>query len=231
VQDDGAVVPLTATNVHLAPAGFATGFTLAGHVWLFTRDDSGRVKTTRDGAPPTLAMLDHARAPVASGSVFSGGGIVFAKMSGAPRAGVSAGGRVRVVGEGAIGTASPGDDVAVDASVALEGETAIAVRAIAMPSGFKGVGLVLDATGPALRASLRAWADAGKGSELASPIEVPAAAREVVRVVVKGNKLEAHVGTVALKADVPPPFAHGDVALWAKRGSSLEATGWTVKRP
>ena len=230
-DDAGAMTPIDATNVRLAPAGFATSFTLAGHTWSFTRDDSGKVTAKRDGAPPTLAMLDHARAPVSTGSVFSGGGIVFAKMSGAPRAGVSAGGRVRVAGDGAIGTAAPGDDVAVEATVDVHGETAVVVRAIATTSAYKGVGLVLDATTGTLRASLRAWDDAGKSTELAPPVDVPASAHVAVRVAVKGAKLEAHAGTTVLRADVPAPFAHGDVAIAVKHGASFEANGWSVKRP
>jgi hypothetical protein len=230
-QDDGTTTPLNATNVRLAPAGFATSFVLGGHAWSFTRDDSGRVKVTRDGAAPTLAVLEHARAPVASGGVFSGGGLVFAKMAGAPRAGVSAGGRVRVVGDGAIGAAAPGDDAAVDATVDVSGEAAIAVRAISTTSAWRGVGLVLDATSAPLRASLRAWDDAGKATELAPPVAIPASARYAVRVTVKGSALEAHVGATVLRAEVPPPFAHGDVAIAVKKGASIEATGWSVKRP
>jgi len=229
--DDGTMSSLDATNVRLAPAGFATSFALLGHTWSFTRDDSGRVTAKRDGSPAALSMLDHARAPVAAGSVFSGGGIVFAKMSGAPRAGVSAGGRVRVVGDGAIGTAAPGDDVAVDATVDVHGEAAVVVRAISTTSAFKGVGVVLDATTSALRVSLRAWDDAGKSTELAPPVEIPATPRAVIRVAVKGDKLEAHVGSVVLRADVPPAFAHGDVAIAVKHGASFEANGWSVKRP
>jgi YD repeat-containing protein len=229
--DDGAMSTIDATNVRLSPAGFATSFTLAGHSWSFTRDDSGRVTARRDASPVTLAMLDHARAPVGMGSVFSGGGIVFAKMTGAPRAGVSAGGRVRVVGDGAIGTASPGDDVAVDATVDVHGDTALVVRAISTASGFKGVGLVLDATTGTTRASLRAWDDAGKSIELAPPVDLPAASHVVVRVAVKGDKLEAHAGTLVLRADVPAGFAHGDVAIAVKHGASFEANGWSVKRP
>ncbi len=162
----------TATNVHVAPAGYVTGFTLGGHAFSLARDDAGGISAKRDGAPVTLAMLEGARVPVSSGNVWSGGGIVFAKMAGAPRAGVSAGGRVRVVGDGrgvdAIGTAAPGDDAAVEATVEVSGESAIVVRAIATSAGFKGIALVLDASRVPTRASIRAWDDAGKLTELAA---------------------------------------------------------------
>jgi len=230
-QDDGTLSTVNATNVRLAPAGFATSFVVGGHAWSFTRDDSGGVRATRDGALPTLAALEHAHAPVATGNVFSGGGLVFAKMAGAPRAGVSPGGRVRVVGDGVIGAAAPGDDAAVDATVDVSGEAAIAVRAISTPGAWRGVGLVLDATTGTLRASLRSWDDAGKPTELAPPVAIPASVRYVVRVAVKGDKLEARVGATVLRADVPAPFAHGDVAIAVRGGASLEATGWSVKRP
>jgi hypothetical protein len=225
----------TLTNVRVAVAGFVTAFTLGAHAFTLSRDDAGSIVAKRDGAPVTLAMLDAVRAPVSAGTVWSGGGLVFAKMAGSPRAGASAGGRVRVVGEGhgvdAIGTAAPGDDVAVEASVELASETAIVVRAIATPAGFKGIALVLDASASPLRASIRAWDDAGKLSELVAPVDVAPSARYVVRVAVRGAKLEARVGATTLRADVPAFLAHGDVAIAAKHGGSLEAKGWTVKRP
>ena len=232
------------TNIRVAPAGFASGFTLGGHVFSFARDDAGAIEAKRDGAPITLAMLEGARAPVSSGTVWSGARIVFAKMSGTPRAGVSPGGRVRLVGDGrgvdAIATAAPGDDVAVDASVEVTGEAAVVLRAIATPAGFKGIALVLDASSSPARASIRAWDDAGKLTELTPPVDLPPASTYAVRATVKGAKLEVRIGTgtatptptpTTLHADVPPALAHGDIALAARHGGSIETRGWSVKRP
>jgi hypothetical protein len=230
----------TVTNVRVAPAGFATGFTLGGHTFSFARDDSGAVAVKRDGAPVTLAMLEGARAPVSSGSVWSGAGVVFATMAGTPRAGVSPGGRVRLVAEGrgvdAIATAAPGDDVAVEATVDVTGEAAIVLRAIATPAGFKGIALVLDTSTSPPRASIRAWDDAGKLSELAPSTDLPPGSSFPVRVAVKGTKFEARVGgpgaaPATLHGDVPASLAHGDIALAAKHGGSLETHAWTVKHP
>jgi hypothetical protein len=230
------------TNLRVAPAGYVFGFTLGGHVFSLARDDSGAIAAKRDGAPITLAVLEGARAPVSSGTVWSGAGVVFAKMSGTPRAGVSPGGRVRLIGDGrgvdAIATAAPGDDVAVEAGVEVMGEAAIVLRAIATPAGFKGIALVLDASSSPPRASIRAWDDAGKLTELAPPVDVPPAPSYAVRAVVKGTKLEVRIGAGAatatptiLHADVPPALAHGDVALAARHGGSIETRGWAVKRP
>jgi hypothetical protein len=232
-RDPNGTTPMT--SIHTAPAGFVTGFTLGGHAFTLARDDAGAVSAKRDGAPVALGMLEGVRAPVSTGNVWSGGGIVFAKMAGTPRAGVSAAGRVRVVGDGrgvdAIATAAPGDDVAVDATVDVAGEAAIVLRAIATPGGFKGIALVLDASSSPMRASIRAWDDAGKLTEIVSPTDVAPAASYAVHLTVKGSRFDARVGATTLHADLPPGLAHGDIALAAKHGGSIETHGWTVKKP
>ena len=215
----------TMANIRVASTGFVTGFNLAGHSFSLTRESSGGISATRDGAPVTLAMLEGARAPVSSGEVWSGGGLVFAKMAGSPRAGVSPGGRVRVLAGGAgahgvdaIATAAPADDAAVDANVELSGESAIVLRAIATPAGFKGIALILDASSSPARASIRAWDDAGKLTELAPPTDLASAASYAVHVAAKGAKLEARIGATTLQADIPAALAHGDVALAVRHG-------------
>jgi hypothetical protein len=225
-----------AAGVRLGPAGYVTGFTFGGHTWNLAREPDGKIAPKRDGAPMTLAMLSSARAPVAFGTMWSDAGLVFAKMAGAPKAGVAPA-RVRLVGTSAkgvdaIATAAPGDDVAVEAEVEPQGNAAIAVRAIATPAGFKGVALVLDTDTTPARASLRAWDDAGKSTEVAPPIDViPPSPKYAVRVIVRGTKVEAHVGSQVLAGTVPAPLAHGDVALVVNHGGSIEATGWSVKKP
>jgi hypothetical protein len=233
VAEGNAPPSINASNVRLAPAGFVSSFSLAGHGWSITRE-AGKAKATRDGQPATLAMLEHARAPVTAGPVWSSGS-VFAKMSGSPRAGVSsdpqAGVRVRLVGDGAIATPAPGDDVVVTATVDVTGEAAIVLRAISTVAAFKGVGLVLDTTTGSLRATLRAW-DGPKSTDLGPPVPVPCASRCRVEVHVKKSYLGATVQDVEIPAVlVPAPFAHGDVALAAKSGGSIDASGWSVNKP
>jgi hypothetical protein len=237
-RDPNGTIPIT--NIRLAPAGNAIGFTLGGHAFTLARDDSGPLTVKRDGAPVTLAMLEGARAPVSSGAVWSGAGVVFAKMAGTPRAGIAPGerGRVRLVADGrgvdAIATAAPGDDAAVEASVEVSGEAAILLRAIATPAGFKGIGLVIDQSSSPPRASIRAWDDAGKLTELAPPTDLTPAPSYPIRISVKGMKLEAKVGATApttFHVDVPAGLAHGDIALAARHGGSVETRAWTVKRP
>ena len=186
-------------------------------------------------------MLPGARVPVSEGAVWSSSGLVFAKMQGSPRAGIAPGPRVRLVGAGArgydaIATAAPGDDVLVEGDVTPTGPVALAVRAIAGKDAWKGVLLALTpgvagAAGAPARASIRAIDEAGKETELAAPVDLPAAMPLHVKIVVKGSKLDASIGGVALKATVPPAFAHGDVALGARKGAALDVAGWSVRRP
>ncbi len=235
----GTSETVLATNLRLASAGYVTSFTLLGHTWTLGRDDAGPVTVKRDGAPLTLAMIPGAHVPVAEGAVWSSGGLVFARMQGAPRAGIAPGPRLRLVGAGprgfdAIATAAPGDDVVVEADVSASGEVAIAVRAIAGREAWKAIALVLvpgaSATAP-WRASIRATDDLGKEAELAAPVDVPAAPVIHAKLVVKGSKLDVTLGGVTLKATVPAAFAHGDVALGARKGAALEVAGWSVRRP
>jgi hypothetical protein len=223
----------TLTNVRTAPTGFVTGFTMLGHSYALQREGTAPVSAKRDGAPVTLAMLEGARAPVSSGELWSAAGVVFAKMAGSPRAGVAPGGRVRLVAAGrgvdAIATAGPGDDAQVEADVEVTGEGAIVLRAVATPSGFQGVALVLDASASPPKAAIRAWDDAGKLTELVPPAAIVPSSSYPVRITVKGSKLEAHVGATVLRASVPDGLAHGDIALAVRRGGAVEARGWSVK--
>jgi hypothetical protein len=233
--EGGATETIPATNVRLAPAAYVTSFVLAGHTWALARDDAGAMSAKRDGAPLTFAMLPTARMPATEGTVWSNGGVVFAKMQGTPKAGV-AGPHVRLVGTGArgfdaIATPAPGDDVVVECDAAVRGEVAIAVRAISGRDAFKGVALVIAPGASVPRASIRTSDELGHEAELAPPVDLPASPTLHVKIVVKGSKIEATVGGVSLKATVPPAFAHGDVALAAKHGAAIEATAWSVRRP
>jgi hypothetical protein len=235
---DGGSETVLATGLKLTPAGAVTSFTFQAHTWTFDRPGGAAPTVKRDGAPLTLAMLPGARVPVSEGAVWSSSGLVFAKMQGSPRAGIAPGPRVRLVGAGprgydAIATAAPGDDVLVEGDVTPAGPVALAVRAIAGKDAWKGVLLVLapGVAGAPWRASIRSTDEAGKETELAPPVDLPAATPLHVKLVVRGSKLDATVGGVALKATVPPAYAHGDVALGARKGASLDVAGWSVRRP
>jgi hypothetical protein len=234
-----AVGGARATNVQTASAGYVTGLTLEGHAYKFMRAPQG-LTARRDGQPITLGMLHNVSTPVSPGTVWSVAGLVFAKLTGSPEAGVFAGGSVKIAGAGSgldsIVTTGPGDDVAVAGSADPSGETAIVLRVAATPSGFKGVALVLDARSSPLRVSVRAWDDAGKLTELAAPVEVTPpsslssrSSRYPVEVSVKGTKFAATVGGTSLHADVPADLPHGDVALAAKHDGSLDLTGFRLR--
>jgi hypothetical protein len=230
---DGTTESVRVTNLVLGHGGYASSFTLLGHAWAITRDDAGHLGATRDGAKVSLASLSFARTPVTTGTLWQGSGLVFAKLAGAPRAGVAPGPRVRLVGTGAgldaIATPAPGDDVAIEGDVTASGtsESALALRAVAGTAGMRGVAIVF-AVG---RVSLRAIDDAGKATELAAPVDLPSNAPWHVRAVAKGAQLDAIVAGVKLSAPIPPALAHGDVAFAARAGAEFEITGFTVKKP
>ena len=235
---DGEPEPLPATNVRLAPTGAVTAFALAGHLWKLHRngrDEGGAVDAVRrDGALVTLAALPTARIPMSDGPSWSGEGLVFARFLGAPRAGIGPGPRIHVVSGGergteAIATAAPGDDLVLEADLTLSGEAGVVVRAVSTKSAFQGASLVLIPGTPP-RASLRASEGAGTESEMAPPVELAPAAAYHVRILVQGAKIEATVNGLKLSGALPASLAHGDLALRVKRGATLDAAAWTVRK-
>lgn len=233
--DTGATETTLATGVRLAPNGAVNSFALSGHRWELTRGDSGAVTAIRrDGAPVTFAMLASARVPVSDGISWNDAGLVFARMQGQPRAGMAAGARVRVFGMGekgfdAIATPSPADDVVIETDLRTEGESGLVVRAAAVKDAFRGVSLVIIPSSPP-RAVLRVSDDAGAEVDLTSPQELPLAASYHVKLTVKGTKVDAVIDTIVLKATLPAAVAHGDIALRAKKGASIEAVGLSIRK-
>jgi len=235
---DGLALPLghgRATHVSLDPAGVATAFRLDAHLWRIEHDDTGAVTALhRDGAPVVTAMLATARVVPTEAASWTGSGLVFARLAGAPRAAISAGPRVRVVGSSvgdAVSAPAPGDDVAVDADVRIDGGPAgVVVRAVAGVAGFQGVSLLLVPGTPAHAVLLTAD---GAGADLAASavVELPASPTHHVRLAVRGTHVEARIDAVSLSATLPADMAHGDVALRAYPGAAIEATGWRVGKP
>jgi hypothetical protein len=95
---------------------------------------------------------------------------------------------------------------------------------------FKGVSLLL-LPGVRPRAALLVGNGWGVETAAAPVAELASGAIQHVRLVVKRMKVEARVGSVSLEAMLPEGFEHGDVALRAYAGASVEATGLKVKKP
>jgi hypothetical protein len=233
-RSEGLSLPLggvTATRVSLEPTGAATALRLGSHVWRFERDATGVVTALhRDGAPVTASMLGATRVSATQASSWRAEGLVFARLSGAPALAISAGPRVRLVGSAVFDSVSapgPGDDVTLEADLRVDGPAGVAVRTVPTPVGFRGISLML-LPGTPMHAVLLAADGAGTDTAAAPVVEVPAATVFHVRMAVRGSKVEAQVGGVALAADLPDDFAHGDVGLRAYPGTTVEATGWRV---
>jgi hypothetical protein len=235
---EGLALPLgrgRATHVSLDPNGVATTFQLDGHLWRVDRDSAGAVTgLRRDGAPVIASMLPGVRAPTTQATSWSGAGLVFARLAGTPRVAIAAGPRVRLLGASVADAASapaPGDDVAVDADLHVEGGPAgVVVRAVPGATGFRGVSLVV-APGTPAHALLLLADGAGTETAAAPTVEVPSAAIQHVRLVVRGSRVEATVAGASLSTWLPSDLAHGDVALRAYPGATVEATSWRVAKP
>jgi hypothetical protein len=237
-SDGGALGTTRATRVTLDGAGAATSVRVDGHFWRVQRDERGQViGLSRDAAAVSAKSLATARPPAAEGGSWSAGGLVFARLAGAPRAALAAGPHVWVYGSGvsdAVATPAPGDDLVVEADVRAEGGPAGVVLRALPGSGsafgpFKGISLLIVPGAPAHAALLVAT---GSGIETAAtPVtELSGAPVQHVRLTVKGMKVEAKIGAVTLEATLPEGYEHGDIALRAYAGASVEASGWKVKK-
>jgi hypothetical protein len=234
---DGSTESTLATSVRLAPNGAAQSFTLVGHRWEITRGDSGIVTgIRRDGQPLSLPMLTTARVPVTDAASWQDGGLAFVRLQGQPSGGVAGGNRVRVQGKSdngfdAIATPAPSDDVVVEADVRVSGNGGgIMVHAVAGKDAIRGVTLLLTPTAGPLHASLRASDESGAEIDLAPGESIPMAPVYRVKISVKGSKVDAVVAGKELHGTLPSGYAKGAVALRAKKGASVEATSFTMKK-
>ncbi len=232
---NGETERIDASSLRLAPTGAVLSFQLDPHRWDIERDAVGAVGGVRcEGQPVTMAVLRLARVPVSEATSWTSGGLVFARLSGTPRAGVAAGSRIRVVGVGqagtdAIATPSPGDDVLIEADLSVTGgEGGLVARAVSTKGAFQGVSLVVLPGAP-VRAVLRI--DDGKGGDanLGQPVAI-ADGSVHARLAVRGTAAEATLGGVTLKGALPASLAHGDVAIRAKAGATVEASALTIRR-
>jgi hypothetical protein len=235
---DGLSVPLghvRATHVALEPTGAASAFRLDPHLWRIERDGAGIITAVhRDGAPVAMSMLPDAHVAATEAKSWTGAGLVFARLAGVPHAVIGAGPRVRVTGTSGVADAivapAPGDDVAVETDLRVDGGPAgIVVRALPTATGFKGVSLVLI-PGTKTRAVLLFADGAGTDTAAAPVVDLAGGATQHVRLVVRGNRVEAKLGGATLTATLPDDLAHGDVALRAYPGATVEAGAWRVRR-
>ncbi len=189
---------------------------------------------SRDSAPVTAKVVPNARPSVREATSWTSEGLVFARLAGSPKAAVTAGPRIWVYGSGlydAIASPAPGDDVLAEADLkVLGGPAGIVVRALPGSSrAFKGLSLLVVPGAPTRAAFVLGD---GAGAETAAGPSVDLASTPVqhVRITVKGQTVEAKIGAASLQATLPAGFEHGDVALRAYPGASVEATGWKVKK-
>ena len=235
-REDGSTETVWATSVELAQGGAATAMTVGGAKWELVRGESGVVtEIRRGGAPATLAVLQTARVPVRDGTEWKGNGLAFTRLAGAPRAGVGPQGRVRIVGVqtlDAIGAPVPSNDVAIEVELTVTGSSGgVLARASAGDSGLRGVGIVVEPNPRAgtMKLALRAF-DANAAADVAPPEELPFAPSVRVRLVLKGNRVEATAMGKTFRGTLPPGLASGQLAFTAARGASVEARGLTTKK-
>ncbi len=231
----------TMSAIRLAPNGAAVGFALDGHTWSIDRAAPAFAVTgvTRDGQALSLAHLATARTPLRDGSSWTEGGWSFTKLRGTPRAGIAPasekGGAptVKVVGSGpkgydAIVTTSPGEDFVLEGDLVVrDAPGGVTFRAANGRDAVRGAMLVVT---PGGRAALLTSDDQGNESLLAAPIERAPSMPVHVKITVKGTKVEAVVGADTLSGTLPATLAKGDVGLVAKRGSSVDLAGFSLKK-
>ncbi len=223
-----------ASHVTFDEAGAANGFRIGAHSWRATRGASGKMESLRrDGTAVEGRTLAGAE-PALSAGPWRGGGLVFARLAGAPRASVVAGPRIRLVGSGvndAIATPALADDVVVDADLRVDGAPAgVVVRAVPTANGFKGVSVVVVPGAPP-QARLVVSDGGGVETVVASGVTLANTPTQRLHLMAKGRLVEGTLGTAKLSTTVSDDFAHGDVALRASAGATLEATGWRLARP
>ncbi len=232
---DGTLAPVELTNVRLAPSGAVIAFTLEARSWTIARDAGPVTAVRRDGAALTMGFLGQARVPALEATSWSVPGLVLARMHGTPKAGVAPGPKVRMVGAGesgydAIATLAPSDNVVVEGDLTVTGQVGgVAVRAVGSKDGFRGAAVMITPW-PSPRIALVLREEDGFESFLAAPRDVSEVGTVHVRLAVKGTKVEAKVGDAVLKGTLPTSFAHGDVAIVARKGAIVDLAALRVTR-
>lgn len=233
-------LPKPATALKLAPNGVGVGFTIDGKAWAFDRGGAnGAVtKITRDGNAVALGHLASARIPTREGMSWSDGGYTFTKMRGTPQvglAGADKGIALKLVGTGATGYDAAGtipadQDYVVEGDVKVSGAAGgIAIRAAQGRDAVRGAILVFI-PGAGGRTMLALADDAGTETLVGQAIDPTPAMPVHVKITVKGTNVEAVVGGATIKGTLPAGLAKGEVAVVAKKGATVELTGFAVKK-
>jgi hypothetical protein len=225
--------PMTA--IQLASDGSAVGFTFDGHAWTIERAP-GVTGVKRDGQPVGFAMLPNAHVPLTSASEWSGGGMSFAKLRGAPHAGVLAtdhGVDVKLMGSDAAGldgiaTKPPGADFVLTCDLDVHGtEGGLVIRGTAGKDTVRGAMLLVI---PGSRVVLATTDDAGKVTPLAAPIEPDPKGPLHVKITVKGKSVVAVVGGRTLQGTLPAALKDGAVGLVARRATLVRAAQFSLTK-
>src|SRR5262249_26439992 len=113
----------------------------------------------------------------------------------------------------------------------VEGDVAgVALRAVGTKEGFRGAALVMT-PGAKPRIALVLREEDGKESFLSAPQDVQALGARHVRIAVRGAKIEAKAGDLTMQGPLPAAFGKGDVAIFARKGATIEAKSFSVKKP
>ncbi len=232
---DGTLAPVELTSVRLAPSGAVIGFTLDGRAWTIARDAGPVTAIRRDLIPLNMSFLGQARVPTLEATSWTIPGLVLARMHGTPKAGLAPGPKLRMVGAGelgydAIATLAPADNVVAEGDLTVTGQVGgVALRAAGNKDGFRGAALMITPW-PSPRIALVLREEDGFESFLAAPRDVPEVGTVHFRLSVKGTKVEAKVGDTILKGTIPASIAHGDVAVFARKGAIVDVAGLRVTR-
>jgi hypothetical protein len=228
------------TGLKLASSGAVTNFTIDGKPWVLDRGgaNGGVMKITRDGATVTLGNLSSARIPTHEGMSWSESGYTFTKMRGTPQVGLASSDKslsIKLVGSGAKGYDAAGtipseQDYVVEADVKVSGGPGgLAIRAVQGRDAVRGAILVFI-PGAGGRTMLATADDAGTETLIGQAIDPTPAMPVHVKITVKGTNVEAVVGGTTIKGTLPATLAKGEIAVVAKKGATVDATGFSVKK-
>lgn len=230
---------LTASALRLAPNGTAIGFTLDGHAWAIDRASPSYLVmgARRDGQAVSAGQLGSVKGIPRDGTQWADSGYTFNKMRGAPRVAISsgvdkaAGPNVKLLGGGADGfdvitVAPPAADFTIEGELVVrDAPGGIGIRAVPTKKGLRGALLVVTPNG---KTTLSFVEDSGE-TNLTTPIDSPSGPAKI-KIVVKGAKIEATVGTTKMNGSMPESMTGGDAAVVAKKNANVEINGFTLKR-
>jgi hypothetical protein len=121
-------------------------------------------------------------------------------------------------------------DYVVEADVKVSGAPGgLAIRAVQGRDAVRGAILVFI-PGAGGRTMLATSDDSGAETVIGQPIDPTPAMPVHVKITVKGTNVEAVVGNTTIKGTLPATLGKGEIAVVAKKGATVEATGFGVKK-